>query len=115
MSKGDPVSYNHNDIRVNRGLERSHTLIHDRIDQTRGWLRDRRHGSESRARFIRKRGESFRDEGEQFLRKRQRRAGVDLAATTHHGTPQLEREKRIATRRLMDAAHQRARERNLQS
>ena len=115
MSEGDPVSDNHNDIRVNRGLERSHTVIHDRVDQTRGWLRDRRHGSESGARFIWKRGESVRDEGEQFLRKRQRCTGIDLAATTHDGTPQLEGEKRIATRRLMDAAHQRARERNLQS
>ena len=36
MSKGDPVSHNHNDVRVNRGLERSHTLIHDCIDQNGG-------------------------------------------------------------------------------
>jgi septal ring factor EnvC (AmiA/AmiB activator) len=115
MSKGDPVPDNHNDIRVNRGLERGHTIIHDRVDQTGGWLRDRRHGSQSGARFIWKRSESVRDEGEQFLRKRHRCSGIDLAAATHDGTPQLDAEKRIATRGLMDAAHQRTRERNPQS
>jgi hypothetical protein len=115
MSEGDPVSDNHDDIRVNRGLERSHTVSHDRVDQARGWLRDRRHGSEGGAGVIWKCGKSVRDEGEQFVRKRKRCAGIDLAATTHEGTSQLECEKRIAGRSLMDATHQRARERNLES
>jgi hypothetical protein len=115
MCECDPVSRDHNDVGVNRSLERSHTVIHDRVDQARGRSRESSHRGEGSARWISKSGESVRNEGEQLVRKRQRCAVIDLASTTHEGTPQLEGKKRIATRSLMNAAHQRARQRNPQS